>query len=105
MTEQALTWVVVEDAETRRPVNVFVLGTTPAAVLYSHRARRWVADPATVAEVSWENRVEGLGRLRETDRAGAERASTEFGTTLPEDAELRRLLATGPPDRTAPPTA
>jgi hypothetical protein len=96
VTEQALTWLVVQHEKTRRTVNVFVLGTTPAAVLWSHRARRWMADPATVAEVSWTNRVEGQDRLRETDRAGAEEAARQFGQTLPTDQELRRLLSAPP---------
>jgi hypothetical protein len=88
-----LRWAVLLHEETGRPINVFVLASPTAAVVYSHRAKTWRVDPEMVAVTSAEDRAEGTGRLRETDRAGAERAAEEFGTTLPSEAEIRQLLA------------
>ena len=92
MAPPTLRWVVLTHEETGRPINVFVLAGPTAAVVYSHRAGTWREDPEMVARTSAEDRAEGTGRLRETDRAGAEQAAAEFGTTLPTEAEIRQLL-------------
>ena len=86
-------WAVLLHQETGRPINVFALASPTQAVVYSHRARTWRLDPQLVAETSAEDRAEGTGRLRQTDRAGAEQAAREFGVTLPSDAEIRRLMS------------
>lgn len=92
MDPTAWKWVVVLHAEERRPINVFVLAGSTRAVTYNHRSKAWTVNPGMVNRMSWEDEVEGLDRLRTTDRAGAEAAAREFGQTLPDDAELARLL-------------
>lgn len=91
-------WTTVLHEETGRPINVFVQASSTRAVVYSHRRGRWTVDPAMVNRVSWDAEVEGSGRLRATDRAGAEEAARQFGQTLPSDDELSRLLGTDPVD-------
>ena len=95
MDAPPLHWAVLEHEVTGRPVNVFVMASPTAAVVYSHRAKAWRRDPGMVASTSAELRAEGSQRLRETDRAGAEEAARAFGTTLPSEAEIRQLMTDG----------
>lgn len=80
------------------PANLFVVEPSAGpirAIRLHHPTKTWTFDPATVQASLMDDFDQGEDRISRVDRTRAEEIALLLKTTLPSEADLRKLMQDG----------